>query len=58
MPSIMEEPPFFEGFIAFAVLVWAFEFYLDVRQRKMLYVKKVPEALAKFVTQVHSLRLT
>jgi hypothetical protein len=57
MSSFTENPPFYEGFILFAVVVWAFEFYLDTRQRKMLYVKKVPEALTKFVTQVRLARL-
>jgi hypothetical protein len=58
MASFTENPPFYEGFILFAVIVWAFEFYLDTRQRKMLYVKKVPEALSKFVTQVRLAHLT
>ena len=37
--------PFLEGFIAFSIIVWAFEFYLDVRQRRQLGIKEVPGRL-------------
>lgn len=42
--------PFLEGFIAFSVIVWAFEFYLDVRQRRQLGIKEVPGRLQSVIS--------
>lgn len=44
-PMLSSTPPFLEGFLLFAMAVWAWELYLDMRQRRRLGIKEVPKSL-------------
>ena len=43
-------PPYLEGFLGFAILVWGFELYLDMRQRKQLLVRDIPPTLKSIMS--------